>query len=146
MSTAYENLGTDLLLVDGDLGVASDGDLLLTPGGRTALLQDIAHLLETLPGDLFAHPDHGAGVERLFGESGRDLERRLARAIEDALNYSPAVAGRIVAGSARVTAADVTDREIEARVTCQAIVDGVVTPLTFVWGWGLDDVARIRFV
>lgn len=140
------NLGTDLLLVDGDLGIASDGDLLLTPSGRTALLQDIAHLLETLPGDLFAHLDHGAGVGRLFGESGRNLSRRVADAIADALNFSPAVAGRIVSGSARVTTARVTDRELEARVTCQAIEGDAVTPLNFVWGWGLDDMSRIEFV
>lgn len=141
-----ENLGTDLLLVNGDLGVASDGDLLLTPSGRAALLQDIAHLLETLPGDLFAHPDHGAGLGRIFGETGRDLERRARRAIEDALTYSPAVNGRIVSGTIRVEIARLTDREIEARVSCQSIVDGAVSALNFVWGWGLNEISQVRFV
>lgn len=145
MSGANEHLGIDLWLVRGDLAVASDGDLVVTPDGRLALLQDIAHLLEALPGDLFAHPEHGAGVGRLIGESTRNLEGRLARAIEDAINYSPAVAGRIVQGSVRVVSALVTERELSARVDCEAILGGTTNSFNFVWGWGLNDISRIDF-
>ena len=93
----FENLGIDLLLDEsGDLLVGATGDLAITPDGRTTLLQDVRNLLDTLPGDLFGHPDYGAGVPRLFGEEDRpDFEQLVARAIADALTYDPSVAPRI---------------------------------------------------
>ena len=93
----YENLGIDLLLDEnGDLFVGATGDLAITPDGRTTLLQDVRNLLDTLPGDLFGHPDYGAGVPRLFGEEDRpDFEQLVARAIADALTYDPSVSPRI---------------------------------------------------
>ena len=93
----FENLGIDLLLDEsGDLLVGTTGDLATTPDGRTTLLQDVRNLLDTLPGDLFGHPDYGAGVPRLFGEEDRpDFEQLVARAIADALTYDPSVAPRI---------------------------------------------------
>ena len=101
----YENLGIDLLLDDtGDLVVSTTGDLALTPDGRATLLQDVQHLLDTLPGDLFGHPEYGAGLPRLFGEEDRaDHGDLVRRAIADALTYDPSVAPRIEPDSIEVT-------------------------------------------
>ena len=100
----YENLGIDLMLDQtGDLVVGSTGDLALTPDGRATLLQDVQHLLDTLPGDLFGHPDYGAGLPRLFGEEDRaDHGDLVRRAISDALTYDPSVAPRIEPDSIEV--------------------------------------------
>jgi phage baseplate assembly protein W len=139
-----ENLGTDLLLENGDLAISPTGDLALTPTGRVCLLQDIASLLETLPGDLYGYPEYGAGVGRLFGEENRNIESRIKRTIEDALNYSGAIAGRIIKGSAEVTSTRITDSEIEVRIFLQAIEGDQVSPLNLVWKYGLDDFSKIE--
>ena len=91
------NLGIDLLLDgDGDLALSPTGDLALTATGRVCLLQDVKHLLDTLPGDLFSHTDYGAGLPRLFGEEDQSGHGELVkRAIADALTYDPSVAPRI---------------------------------------------------
>jgi len=101
---AFENLGIDLLLDEtGDLVVSTTGDLALTPDGRATLLQDVKHLLDTLPGDLFSHPNYGAGLPRLFGEEDRaDHGDLVRRAIADALTYDPSVAPRIEPDSIEV--------------------------------------------
>ena len=89
MAVENSNLGVDLLLDSGnDLQVNPDGDLTITPNGRVCLLQDIRNLLDTLPGDLFGHPEYGAGLHRLAGEEDRvDFDRLVIRAITDALTY-----------------------------------------------------------
>ena len=138
-----DNLGTDLLLENGDLVISPTGDLALTPDGRVCLLQDIAHLLETIPGDLYGHSEYGAGIGRLFGEENRKIESRIARAVEDALNFSGAVAGRIVKGSARVKSTRLTDSEMEVKITLQAIEGDQVSPLNLVWRYGLDNISEI---
>ena len=98
------HLGIDLLIQDGDLVISSDGDLAVTTSGRTALLQDVRNLLDTLPGDLFAHPSYGAGVSRLFGaEDVENYTSLIIRAITDALTYDPDVAPRIEPESITVT-------------------------------------------
>jgi phage baseplate assembly protein W len=98
------HLGVDLLVEDGDLVIASNGDLAVTTSGRTTLLQDVRNLLDTLPGDLFAHPSYGAGVSRLFGaEDVPNYTSLIIRAITDALTYDPAVAPRIEPESITVT-------------------------------------------
>ncbi len=130
----YENLGIDLLLDDdGDLQVGATGDLAITPDGRTALLQDVRHLLDTLPGDLFGHPDYGAGVPRLFGEEDRpDFEQLVARAIADALTYDPSVAPRIELDSVQVTA-DRNGREASFRVSFVPLGEEWTNRLNIVW-------------
>ena len=98
------HLGVDLLVQDGDLVVASNGDLAVTTSGRTTLLQDVRNLLDTLPGDLFAHPSYGAGVSRLFGaEDVANYDALIIRAITDALTYDPSVAPRIEPETITVT-------------------------------------------
>jgi hypothetical protein len=107
------HLGIDLLIQDGDLVVSSDGDLAVTTSGRTTLLQDVRNLLDTLPGDLFAHPSYGAGVSRLFGaEDVENYTSLIIRAITDALTYDPSVAPRIEPESITVTTDSGTEGNI----------------------------------
>ncbi len=96
MTIPFENLGTDVLLLDGDFQVSPTGDLMITQDGRTCLLQDCQSLLETLPGDLFYHPGYGAGIPRLYGEEDRaNFEALVVRAIKDAFTYDEGVGPRI---------------------------------------------------
>ncbi len=134
MMTRFENLGIDLLLDDdGDLQVGATGDLAITPDGRTTLLQDVHHLLDTLPGDLFGHPDYGAGVPRLFGEEDRpDFEQLVARAIADVLTYDPSVAPRIEPDSVQVTA-DRSGREASFRVSFVPLGEDFTNRLNITW-------------
>ena len=130
----FENLGIDLLLDDdGDLQVGATGDLAITPDGRTTLLQDVRHLLDTLPGDLFGHPDYGAGVPRLFGEEDRpDFEQLVARAIADALTYDPSVAPRIEPDSVQVTA-DRSGLEASFQVSFVPLGEDFTNRLNITW-------------
>ena len=92
------HLGTDLLFdEDGDLTVNRTGDLALAVG-RKCLLQDIRDRLQTLPGDLFAHPDWGCGVGKLLGALDTPLSRVLAiRYIRYALESDPRVEDNTIA-------------------------------------------------
>ena len=132
----HENLGVDLLLDEsGDLVVSPAGDLVVTPNGRTCLLQDVRNLLDTLPGDLFAHPAYGAGVPRLFGEEDRaDFESLVVRAITDALTYDAGVGPRIEPESIVVYALPRTGREAQFRVSFVALGEEWTNRLNLVWG------------
>lgn len=135
----YENLGIDLLLDgDGDLQVGTTGDLAITQDGRTTLLQDVRNLLDTLPGDLFGHPDYGAGVPRLFGEEDRpDFEQLVSRAIADALTYDPSVAPRIEPDSVQVTA-ERSGREASFNVSFVPLGEGTTNRINLVWSANAD--------
>ena len=141
----YPNLGCDLLLdEDGDLAISVTGDLALTPNGRVCLLQDIADLLETLPKDLFGHPEYGAGIGRLFGESYKaGFVRHVERAVRDALINDPSVAPRLLPETVQVDMERCSDTELSVSIQASAISDGQIVPLNFVWQYGLDDVSRI---
>jgi len=142
---AYPNLGCDLLLdQDGDLAIAVTGDLALTPNGRVCLLQDIADLLETLPGVLFGHSEYGAGIGRLFGESYKPgFVRHVERAVRDALINDHSVAPRLLSQTVKVDMEKFSDTELSVAIAASAISDGQIVPLNFVWQYGLDDVSRI---
>jgi phage baseplate assembly protein W len=144
-SYLYPNLGCDLLLdADGDLSVSVTGDLALTPRGSVCLLQDIADLLETLPGDLFGHPDYGAGIGRLFGENYKaGFVRHVERAVRDALVNDPSVAPRLLPETVQVDMERYSERELSVAINVSAISDGQIVPLNFVWQYGLDEVSRI---
>ena len=144
-SYRYPNLGCDLLLdADGDFAVSVTGDLALTPRGSVCLLQDISDLLETLPGDLFGHPEYGAGIGRLFGESYKaGFVRHVERAVRDALVNDPSVAPRLLPETVQVDMERYSERELSVFVRASAIDNGEVVPLNFVWQYGLDDVSRI---
>ena len=136
MTPRYANLGIDLLLdADGDLVVSPTGDLAVTPDGRTTLLQDVRDLLDTLPGDLFGHPDYGAGVGRLFGEEDRaDFAPMVTRAIADALTYDPSVAPRIEPDSIRVVrVAGSAPRESEFEVSFVPLGEAWTNRFSIVW-------------
>jgi len=147
VSTSYRfpNLGCDLLLdEDGDLAISVTGDLALTPRGSVCLLQDIAGLLETLPGDLFGHPEYGAGIGRLFGESYKaGFVRHVERAVRDALVNDPSVAPRLLPETVQIEMERYSDTELSVSIRASAISDGQIVPLNFVWQYGLDDVSRI---
>ncbi len=132
---SFENLGIDLLLDEsGDLFVGATGDLAITPDGRTTLLQDVRNLLDTLPGDLFGHPDYGAGVPRLFGEENRpDFEQLVARAIADALTYDPSVAPRIEPDSV-VVKPQYSGREASFHVSFAPLGEDWTNRLNIVFG------------
>jgi len=134
---AYENLGIDLLLDEtGDLVISTTGDLALTPDGRATLLQDVKHLLDTLPGDLFGHPNYGAGLPRLFGEEDRaDHGDLVRRAIADALTYDPSVAPRIEPDSIEVKLVAGSDpREPAFSVSFTPLGEGFTSRVNLVWG------------
>ena len=135
----FENLGTDLLLDDdGDLVISPAGDLAVTQDGRTCLLQDVRNLLDTLPGDLFAHPAYGAGVPRLFGEEDRaDFERLVVRAITDALTFNQGVGPRIEPESIVVYALPRTGREAQFQVSFVPLGEEWSNRLNWVWGSNL---------
>ena len=145
MSYLHPNLGCDLLIdSDGDLAISNTGDLALTPRGTACLLQDIAHLLETLPGDLFSHPEYGTGIGRLFGENWRTgFVQHVERAVRDALVNDPSVAPRLLSETVKVEMERFSDTELSVSITATAISDDQVIPLNLVWQYGLDDISRV---
>jgi len=132
---ANANLGIDLLLDDGDLVIAPTGDLAVTPAGTTCLLQDLANLLDSLPGDLYGHAEYGAGVTRLVGEEDRpDFKDLVMRSISDALLYDDAVGPRIEPESVRVEALPSAQlRSASFRITFMPLGEEWTTPLNLVW-------------
>ena len=73
-----EYLGKDILFdQEGDLVVSATGDL-ETVTGLECLKQDLRDRLETMPGDLYAHPDWGCRIRLLIGALSTPLNRALA--------------------------------------------------------------------
>ncbi len=102
------NLGTDLLLEDGDLALAG-GDLDCTPTGLSTLMQDIKHFLNTDAGDLFGHRSYGAGSGRLVGEPATEAWiSQVQRLLSDALLYGEGISPRIDPSSIQVTLSERT--------------------------------------
>ena len=139
--TDYLNLGIDLLLDDeGDLVIDPTGDLAVTPSGRVTLMQDAKNLLDTLPGDLFAHPEYGAGVLRLFGEDDRpDFEALVTRAITDALQYDLSVAPRINPDSIQVTS-ERDGQQVTFTVSFLPIGEDETSQINLVWNANLGEI------
>jgi len=135
MTVENANLGMDLLLdADNDLQVSQAGDLVVTGNGRECLLQDIRNLLDTLPGDLFGHPEYGAGLHRLVGEEDRfDFDRLVTRAITDALTYGEAVAPRITPDSVTVTVTRTVGQEAEYSISFAPIGEDLSSLENLVW-------------
>lgn len=138
------NLGIDLLTGDdNDLVIGNDGDLALTANGIQTLLQDIAHFLVSLPGDLYGHVDYGAGVINLVGENDIRMEQRIKRAVEDGLYFGEPFVGRIVQGSINVGTVTVDLVNIEVEISLQAIDDDLISDLNLVWKFGLEDMSSL---
>lgn len=131
----YANLGIDLLVADGDLVVAPAGDLDITPAGTTCLLQDVANLLDSLPGDLYGHAEYGAGVTRLVGEEDRpDFTALAIRSISDALLYDDADGPRIEPESIKVELLPSDQlRSASFRITFMPLGEEWTTPINLVW-------------
>ena len=132
------HLGTDLLFdEDGDLTVNRTGDLALAVG-RKCLLQDIRDRLQTLPGDLFAHPDWGCGVGKLLGALDTPLSRVLAiRYIRYALESDPRVEDNTIAITPLVFTAE------EKRFQIRFTPVGAAMPEILVWGFGINDLSLL---
>ena len=92
-----EHLGIDLILDNkGEFLISSSGDLALTFDGRQSLLQDVKHLIETMPGDLYSHNKYGTGLHRLLGDEKNIYQKKLIeRSISDALIYNQSISSRI---------------------------------------------------
>lgn len=137
METKNTHLGTDLILGDdGELVLSPSGDLAVTQDGRDALAQDIRHLLESLPGDLFSHPEFGAGVARLLGAEQNNHEQRIARTVTDALVYHPSIASRLKANTIRVSVSALGPVEFQVRVEAEPTSADSQSPLNLVFQFG----------
>lgn len=66
--------GTDMMLLDGELVAAADGDAQLV-SGLDCLVQDIRHEAMTYPGDLFYDPDYGYGLQDFIQAPSTELSR-----------------------------------------------------------------------
>ena len=96
MEFSNTHLLLDLILDEsGDLKISSSGDLSVTSDGRKCLLQDIKHILETMPGDLYAHPEFGSGIKRFSGEDLVINKNVLIKSIKAALFYNKGIISRI---------------------------------------------------
>lgn len=140
MAYVASNLGCDLLLdSSGDLSLGSSGDLALTGSGRACVMQDVMNLLDTLPGDLFAHPSFGSGLQRLVGEEDRsEFESMVARAIADALTYDGSVGPRIDPETIDVAVERVVDarphKQARISIAFMALGETWTSRLNLVWG------------
>lgn len=133
METKNTHLGVDLILDgDGELVLSPSGDLAVTQDGRDALAQDICHLLETLPGDLFSHPEFGAGLGRLLGGEQRNHEERIARAVTDALLYHPSIASRLKTNTLKVAVSALGPAEFQLRIEAEPVGEETKSPLNLV--------------
>jgi len=120
MEAKNAHLGVDLILGDdGELVLSPSGDLAVTQDGRVALAQDIRHVLESLPGDLFSHPEFGAGLGRLLGGEQRNHEERIARAVTDALVYHPSISSRLKTNTAKVSVSTLGPVEFQVRIEAE---------------------------
>lgn len=87
-----ELLGTDLYETGFDGQWAANDDYQLV-SGLANLKQAILHRLITNPGELFAHPDYGAGLEEYISAPiNRDTKNEIVRRIHDQLRKEPRIA------------------------------------------------------
>jgi len=135
----YPHLGIDLVLADLDLTLSGDGDFAITNDGGVTLMQDVQHLIDTLPGDLYAHPDYGCGLQAMVGEEDAAGFAALAtRIITDAMIHDVGIGPRInhdslvVAVTAGATSAAIA-------ITYQAIGSSRTSTLNLVWGYGYQE-------
>ena len=97
MDIKNKHFGIDLISdEDGDIVQSSSGDIAITSDGKNSILQDVKHTMETLPGDLFSHPEYGTGLKRLLGnEEEPDNYSFIQRTVSDALQYNQSIISRI---------------------------------------------------
>ena len=128
----YEYLGKDILFdEDGDLSVSPTGDL-ETASGLECLQHDLRDRLETMPGDLYAHPDWGCSIRLLLGALSTPLNRALAvRYLRLVVLDEPRIRKETVQVLVRQFTTE--HKEFEIRF----VPRGGVTQQSLVWGFGL---------
>ena len=127
-----EYLGRDILFVEeGDLVVSSTGDLEIATGAE-CLKQDLRDRLETMPGDLYAHPDWGCRIKELLGALSTPLNRALAvRYLRLAVLDEP----RIRKETVQVLVRQFTTEQKAFEI--RFVPKGFFTQQSLVWGFGL---------
>jgi len=132
MNTDY--LGTDILFdQDGDLAVSPTGDLTIVRG-NDCLLQDVRNRIETVPGDIYSHPDWGCRIKELLGALDTPLNRALAvRYLKLSILNEP----RIKPDSIQITVLNFENeyKEFKIRFTTR----NSTTPESLIWGFGLNE-------
>ena len=126
-------LGTDILFdEEGDLVVSTSGDL-ETVSGLDCLKQDLRDRLETIPGDLFAHPDWGCNIHTMLGALSSNLNRALAvRYLRLAILDDPRIRKETV--QVIVREFNTEQKTFEIRF----VPKGSATQQSLVWGFGLN--------
>jgi len=125
-------LGKDIFFDDGgDLSVSPSGDLQMV-SGLECLKQDLRDRLETMPGDLYAHPDWGCSIRLLLGALSTPLNRALAvRYLRLAVLDEP----RIRKETVQVLVRQFTTEQKEFEI--RFVPRGGATQQSLVWGFGL---------
>ena len=129
-----EYLGKDILFdEEGDLMVSPSGDL-ETISGLNCLKQDLRDRLETMPGDLYAHPDWGCNIRTMLGALSSPLNRALAvRYLRLAVLDDPRIRKETVQVLVREFSSEQKVFEI------RFVPKGGATQQSLVWGFGLPE-------
>ena len=129
-----EYLGKDILFdEEGDLVVSATGDLEMVVG-RNCLLQDLQDRFETMPGDLYTHPDWGCQIKQLLGALSTPLNRALAvRYLRLAVLDEARVRKETV--QVLVRSFETEEKVFEIRF----VPKGSATQESLVWGFGLTE-------
>lgn len=128
----HDYLGKDILFdEDGDLSVSPSGDLQMA-SGLECLQQDLRDRLETMPGDLYAHPDWGCGIRLLLGALSTPLNRALAVRY---LRLAVLDESRIRKETVQILERQFTTEQKEFEI--RFVPRGGATQQSLVWGFGL---------
>ena len=128
-----EYLGKDIFFdEDGDLSVSPTGDLEIV-SGLDCLQQDLRDRLETMPGDLYAHPVWGCSIRLLLGALSTPLNRALAVRY---LRLAVLDESRIRKETVQVLVRQFTTEQKEFEI--RFVPKGLATQQSLVWGFGLS--------
>ena len=128
-----EYLGNDILFdEDGDISVSTTGDLQMA-SGLECLKQDLRDRLETVPGDLYSHPEWGCNIRMMLGALSSPLNRALAvRYLRLAVLDDPRIRKETVQVLVREFNSEQKNFEI------RFVPKGFFTQQSLVWGFGLN--------
>lgn len=139
-SILWPNLGNDLLLDSDDDLVFFSNDVKRTMNGLITLRQDTQGVFDTVPGNLFGHPNYGNSAIRLWGENYSDeWVNLMIRALTNAVTYNSAIYNRLKKDTIKITEKETsTPRSPRFNVSAETIADGETRPFNLVWGYNLD--------
>ncbi|MCL4693342.1 MAG: hypothetical protein KJ060_12640, partial [Candidatus Hydrogenedentes bacterium] len=123
------------------LAIGTDGDLALTPDGLTCFLQDVANVLDTEPGDLYAHVNYGAGLRRFLGEAGDEGLSRLTSQIRVALGDG-AIRPRLDLANSSVVVTRAGDT-VTINTTIAAIAGDTVVTSNLILNYGINGIENL---